>query len=70
MKREHDQNPFQEFQIDRASHHKKIRLWFTNPSKYKAELELEQPKFPGRCIYHLTRTHATMDCHVKKDSDK
>jgi len=70
MKHERDQNPFQEFRIDHSSHHKKIRLWFTNPSTYKAELELKQKKFPNHCIYHLTRTHATMDCHVKKDCDK
>jgi hypothetical protein len=65
-----DRDPFSELQIDRSSHHKKIRNWFMNPTKFKIELDSEQRKYPGRCIYHLSKTHGTADCHVKKECDK
>jgi len=70
VKRERERDPFVEFQVDRASHHKKIRNWLMNPSRYKSELEAEQRKYSGRCIYHLTTNHATQNCNVKKDCDK
>jgi hypothetical protein len=56
-------------QADRMAHHKKIKLWFLNPMKYCKELESEQKKHGGKCIYHLSSTHATEDCHIKKDCD-
>ena len=65
-----DKDPFSEFQIDRSSHHKKIRSWFSNPTKHKHDLELEQRKYPGRCIYHLSKTHSTSDCHIKIECDR
>jgi hypothetical protein len=65
-----DKDPFSELQIDGASHHKKIRLWFSNPMKHKRDLELEQRKYPGHCLYHLSKTHSTADCHVKIECDR
>jgi hypothetical protein len=65
-----DRDPFAELQVDRASHHKKIRLWFMNPAKHRADLEAEQIKYSGRCLYHLTKSHCTDDCHVKKECNK
>jgi hypothetical protein len=41
-----------------------------NPTKFKVEIESEQQKFSGRCLYHLTKTHSTADCHVKKECDR
>jgi hypothetical protein len=41
-KHDRDRDPFSEFQLDRASHHKKIRLWFSNPTKHKRDIESEQ----------------------------
>jgi hypothetical protein len=70
IKRDRDRDPFVDIQVDRASHHKKIRTWLMNPTRYKSEIETEQHKYSGRCIYHLTTNHATNDCNVKKDCDK
>jgi hypothetical protein len=41
-----DRDPFSELQVDRSSHHKKIRNWFLNPTKFKAEITSEQQKYP------------------------
>jgi hypothetical protein len=41
-----------------------------NPSKFQSNIESEQRKFPGRCLFHLTTSHGTADCHVKKDCGK
>jgi hypothetical protein len=57
-------------QADCMAHHKKIKLWFLNPTKYGKELELEQKKHSGKCIYHLSSTYATEECHIKKDCDR
>jgi hypothetical protein len=27
-------------------------------------------KFPDKCLYHLSKSHATEDCHVKKECDR
>jgi len=69
-KRDRDRDPFTELQIDRASHHKKIRMWFMNPHQHKHDIDLEQRKFTGRCLYHLTKTHCTDDCLVKKECNR
>jgi hypothetical protein len=53
----------------RNAHHKKIKTWFLNPSRYKSELEAEQKKHHGKCIYHLSRSHTMENCHVKKECD-
>jgi hypothetical protein len=56
--------------FDRTQHHKKIKQWFMNPEKFKAELEAEQKKHVGKCIYHLTKSHPTCDCFIKKECEK
>jgi hypothetical protein len=38
--------------------------------RYKSEIETEQRKYSGRCIFHLTTSHATNDCNVKKDCNR
>jgi hypothetical protein len=45
-------------------------MWFSNPTKHKRDLDLEQRKYPGRCVYHLSKTHSTADCHVKQECDR
>jgi hypothetical protein len=55
---------------DRLDHQKKVRLWFMNPSKFKNAIETEQRKHSGKCIYHLSDTHQTSNCNVKKECDK
>jgi hypothetical protein len=56
-------------EADSNAHHKKIKTWFLNPSRYKSELDAEQKKHHGKCIYHLSRSHTTENCHVKKECD-
>jgi hypothetical protein len=56
--------------VDRPAHHKKIKQWFMNPVKFKAEIEAEQAKYIGKCIYHLSKSHLTCDCYIKKECDK
>jgi len=68
LKRERD--PFSDLQIDRGAHHKQIRQWFMNPTKYRQELSSEQQKHPGKCIYHLSATHTTSNCNIKKECEK
>ena len=41
-----------------------------NPTKYKAELEAEQLKYAGKCVYHLTKNHQTPNCYIKKECEK
>jgi hypothetical protein len=65
-----DRDPFTELCIDRNTHHKKIRMWLMNPIKHKSNIESEQSKFPGRCLYHLSKTHSTVDCNVTKECNK
>jgi hypothetical protein len=49
---------------------KKVKEWFMNPVKFAKEIEEEQAKHPGKCIYHLSKTHPTSQCDVKKECDK
>ncbi len=56
--------------FDRLSHQKKVRQWFMQPTKYCQEIQKEQLKYPDMCIFHLSKTHITDDCHVKKECDK
>jgi len=56
--------------FDREAHQKKIKLWFSNPVKYAKEIESEQLKFPGKCLYHLSKSHSTDKCHIKRELDK
>ncbi len=53
--------------IDRIAQQKKVREWFLHPSKFCKEIEKEQKKFPDKCIYHLSKTHTTNDCHVRNE---
>jgi hypothetical protein len=62
--------PPKDTNFDREAHQKKAREWFMNPSKYHCELEAAQQKFSGQCIFHLSKTHATSACFVKKEYDK
>jgi hypothetical protein len=55
---------------EQAAHHKKICQWFLNPSKFCTEIEGEQKKHPGKCNYHLSKSHPTHDCNVKKECEK
>jgi len=54
----------------REAHQKKVREWFLNPVKFNKVIENEQHHHPNRCIYHLSKTHPTHDCAVKKDCDQ
>jgi hypothetical protein len=63
-----DSSPSQSF--DREAHQKKIKTWFMNPSKFSKELAKEQQKFPDKCLYHLSKTHSTENCFVKKECEK
>jgi len=57
-------------QAERNAHHKKVRQWFMNPAKFYTEIANEQRKHTGKCIYHLLKSHATEDCHIKKECEK
>jgi len=56
--------------FDHSAHHKKVKQWFMNPVKFRAEMEAGQDKNPGKCLYHLTKPHPTCDCYIKKECDK
>jgi len=47
-----------------------VKEWLMNPEKFAKELEAEQCKHPGKCIYHLSKTHPTIQCDVKKECEK
>jgi hypothetical protein len=53
--------------FDRDAHQKKVHQWFLSPTKFSKEIAKEQLKFPDKCLYHLTKSHPTYDCHVKKE---
>ena len=53
-----------------VAHKKKICEWFMNPTKYQKQIDAEQLKYVGKCLFHLTKSHPTCDCHVKKECDK
>jgi hypothetical protein len=42
-----------------AQHRKKVKQWFLQPQKFCKEIESEQQKHPGMCIYHLSSSHPT-----------
>jgi hypothetical protein len=56
--------------VDRLTHQKKVKEWFLLPDKYCKEIAYEQRKYPNKCIYHLSETHCTADCHIKKEDEK
>jgi hypothetical protein len=55
---------------DRAAYQKKIRDWWLKPSKFSKLIETEQQKHPGKCLYHLTKSHPTSACAVKRECDR
>jgi hypothetical protein len=55
---------------DRLTHQKKVRTWFLDPVKFKREIDAEQRRHAGKCIYHLVDNHPTMSCNVKLECDK
>jgi len=55
---------------DRMAQRKKVREWFMNPGKYAKEIEKEQCLHPNKRIFHLTKSHLTSSCDVKKECDK
>jgi hypothetical protein len=63
-------NNFASHNVDRITHQKKVKEWFLNPTKYCKELAAEQRFYPNKCIYHLSDTHCTADCHIKKKCEK
>jgi hypothetical protein len=56
--------------FDHEAHQQKIKMWLSNPVKFSKELEQEQLKFPGKCLYHLSKSHPTEKCHIKKEFEK
>jgi hypothetical protein len=56
--------------FDREAHQKKVQEWFLNPTKYARELEAAYPRYPGQCIYHLSKTHLTPACLIKKECER
>jgi len=57
-------------QTECAAWHKKVKQWFSNPTKYKTEMTAAQKLHAGKCLYHLTESHPTQDCYIKKDCEK
>jgi hypothetical protein len=55
---------------DRLTHQKKIRGWFMDHVKFKRELDTEQCKYSGKCIYHLCDNHSTSNCNIKLECNK
>jgi len=41
-----------------------------NPTRYRQEISSEQQKYPGKYIYHLSSTHSTANCNIKKECDR
>jgi hypothetical protein len=50
-------------------HHKKVKQWFLNQVQYCHDIESEQKRHPGKCIYHLSMSYPTEDSSVKKECD-
>jgi hypothetical protein len=56
--------------FDCEAHQHKIKMWFGNPAKHRKDIVKEQLQYPGKCLYHLSKTHSTDNCHVIKAIDK
>jgi hypothetical protein len=67
--RDRDPN-FENNHAQRMTQQKKVKEWFLNPGKFSKEIEQEQCKYPDQCIYHLTKSHTTPNCNVKRECDK
>jgi len=55
---------------EHETHQKKVKTWFLNPEKYCKEIEACQLCHPGKCIYHLAKSHPTEKFGVKKECDE
>lgn len=62
--------PKSEHTSDRALHQRKIKNWFLQPVKFCKEIEAEQARHLGKCIYHLTKSHQTETCSTIKEFQK
>jgi hypothetical protein len=49
---------------------KKVKEWFLSPAKFCKEITQEQQKYPDQCIFHLTKTHLTSECNLKRGCDR
>jgi hypothetical protein len=49
---------------------KKVKEWFLQPSKFAKDITREQQKYPDMCIFHLSKSHCTDNCYLKKECDK
>jgi len=64
------ENSTENSNFDMVAHKKKVREWFLNPHKFQKEIDALQEKHLGKCIFHLSKSHPTCDCHVKKECEK
>jgi len=53
-------------QAECAAWHKKVKQWFSNPTKYKSEMAAAEKLHASKCLYHLTKSHPTQDCSSKR----
>jgi hypothetical protein len=49
---------------------KKVKEWFLSPITYCKEISQEQKKYPDQCIFHLSKSHQTADCNLKRECDR
>jgi hypothetical protein len=56
--------------FDRTAHQKKVKEWFLSPVRFSKEIADEQAKYKDKCLYHLTKSHQTCDCHILKEGGK
>jgi len=61
---------FADSHTKRMAQIKKVKDWFLSPMKYCKEISQEQKKYPDQCIFHLTKSHPTEDCNIKRECDK
>jgi len=54
----------------RMAQQKKVKEWFLQPSKFGKDIDREQKKYPDMCIFHLSKSHCTDNCYLKKECEK
>jgi len=45
-------------------------MWFMNLAKHSQDIAREQACHPGKCLYHLAKSHPTEKCGVKLECDE
>jgi len=65
-----DKDSPSDLNADWVAYQKKIRDWWLNPTKFCQLIETEQAKHPEKCLYHLTKSHQTSSCAVKKECNR